>query len=88
LVPCGKTARPIPEYTVERYASLRVELHEYSSRSAEVLARYQLDRETCDALDDDWKNRFKADPALRSRFLEACERYRAWLRSRDANKRR
>jgi hypothetical protein len=83
-LPFARSVRPIPEYAVERYASLQVELREYADRKEGVLARYTLDPETFAALDDDWKRRMNADSGLRSRFLDACERYRAWLRSRDA----
>ena len=87
LPPPRAAARPIPTYTVERYASLKIELREYASRAADVLARYKLDPETAAALEEDWNRRMNIDSALRSRFLDACERYRAWLRSRDGNKR-
>ena len=86
-LPFGRSALPIPEYTLERYASLKVELREYADRVADVLARYKLDSETAAALDDDWKRRMNADSTLRSRFLDACEKYRGWLRSRDASRR-
>ncbi len=86
-LPFGRSALPIPEYTLERYASLKVELREYADRVADVLARYKLDPETAAALDDDWKRRMNTDSTLRSRFLDACERYRGWLRSRAADRR-
>jgi hypothetical protein len=75
-----------PALTMEQYASLRVELHKSPpERVAQTLARYRVPVEAQAALDEHWKERFDADPALRSAFLNACATYSAWLASRPAD---
>jgi hypothetical protein len=68
-----------PPLTVTQYASLRVEMHRSPERLAQTLARYRVPPGAQAALEEHWRNRFEADPGVRSAFLNACARYNEWL---------
>ena len=69
--------------SVERYASLSVDLERAPWQAAETLARYRITAEQKAKLDDHWRPRM-SDTETRARWDEACKAYRAWLASRGA----
>lgn len=72
----------IPELSVERYASLRVELALKPGERAEILRRYRLSEEQTSALDATWTYRMAREPGLMDAWELAGAQYRAWLTQR------
>ena len=64
--------------SVERYASLCVDLERAPGQAAETLARYRLTAEQKVTLDERWRAKM-SDTETRARWDEACKVYRAWL---------
>lgn len=76
-----------PTLSIERYASLCVELEASPASSAHTLRRYQLSETEWVALDAYWKARFSREPAVQSASESARAAYRAWLARVDPTKR-
>lgn len=71
---------PIPELTLEAYASMRALASAFPERRRDTLRRYGIgDDVTADRLDARWAVRFEAEPELAARYLELFEQYRAWF---------
>jgi hypothetical protein len=70
-----------PDFTLERYASLCVELEMAPERSAATLQRYGIGAERKKLLDAHWAARLRAEPASQAAFQEAKAVYLRWLRS-------
>ncbi len=65
--------------SLERHASVHVELELYPGQAAAVLQRYGLGAEQYASLDAGWRARMTRDPALQDAWEEARSAYRAWL---------
>lgn len=65
--------------TLERYASLCVELERYAAQQPGVLARCRLTASQKTALDEHFRKRFTEHPTDWLAFQRACATYRAWL---------
>lgn len=76
-----------PSLTLEQHASLCVELAIDPSRSAETLARYHQTLASKAQLDNDYRERFARDPALRAAWNRAYQAYGAWLAARRSSPR-
>jgi hypothetical protein len=81
--PSSESAAPgkLPDFTIERFASLCAELELDSARSAEILERYRVRAEQKAMLDMAWAARFRAEPATFATFQEAKTVYTRWLLS-------
>jgi hypothetical protein len=77
--PESATLAGLPEFTVERFASLCAELELDASRSAEILDRYRIRADQKAILDKAWGARFRAEPATYAAFQEAKSIYTRWL---------
>jgi hypothetical protein len=81
-VPFSRRA-PLPELTVDQYASLCAERRVTPIEQLTIAQRYGLasaaDLETLDA---SWRARLDADAAARHVFAQKVEAFEAWLRSR------
>jgi hypothetical protein len=75
-----------PALSIERYASLCVELAATPGNAAQTLRRYQLSEPEWVALDAYWKARFSREPEARSAWESARAAYRAWLARVDPTK--
>ena len=64
---------------MEQHASLTLELTLYPDRTLDVLQRYRLSAEDLGPLNDAYRSRFAADPALYNRWRQAYRTYYAWL---------
>jgi hypothetical protein len=69
----------VPNFTLEQYASLCVEIALGPDRVAHTLVRYHLTPEVRAALDVQWRARFAADPGLRTAFAQAYAAYKAMI---------
>lgn len=69
----------VPEFTLEQYASLCVEIALGPDRVALTLTRYRLDAASRAALDAHWRARFGTVPGLRAAFAQAFSAYKAAL---------
>ena len=78
--PAEETSADALKQSVERYASLCIDLERAPERAGEALARYRLTAEQKGAIDDHWRRRM-SDAETRARWEEACRVYRAWLAS-------
>lgn len=65
--------------TLERHASLHVELGLHPDLAAQTLRRYGLTSEQHARLDEVWQAKIAQEPAVRASWEAACARYRAWL---------
>jgi hypothetical protein len=73
-------APPLPELSLERYASLCACCEVYPERTTQIHQQYDIvDQQMRRRLDDHWRTLLE-DPALRTQFDELCERYRQWYR--------
>lgn len=82
VAPAGSAGAPpanLPDFTVQQYASLRVELRLYPDRTQHTLARYRVLPEARARLDRQWRARFDADPALLDAYSRAHTTYQANL---------
>jgi hypothetical protein len=70
------------EMSVERHASLCVELALDPEGAGEILARYHVTPEEKERADLVFKDLFASDPALRAAWNRAFEIYRTWLLGR------
>jgi hypothetical protein len=75
-----------PTLSIERYASLCVELEATPASSAQTLRRYQLSAPEWVALDAHWKARFSREPEVKAAWESARAAYRAWLAQVDPMK--
>jgi hypothetical protein len=82
LLPLG-----IPDFTIEQYASLRVELEQGPDRVAEILARYGVPVQRREALEAYWEARFARDQVLYMNFSRAYAQYVAWLKTNRGGQR-
>lgn len=73
-----------PGFTMEQYASLRVEIDMLPDQLSQTLARYHVPSDAWPALELHWRDRLDADPALRAVFSRACRIYGEWLAARKA----
>jgi len=64
--------------SIERYASLCIDLERAPAHAAETLARYRITAEQSAAIDEHWRARM-SDAVTRARWEEACRIYRSWL---------
>jgi hypothetical protein len=82
-LPFSSPSAPIPAHapalSIERYASLCVELSATPANAAQTLRRYQLTEPEWITLDADWKARFSREPGARAAWENACSAYRTWL---------
>ena len=69
----------IPELSVERYASLCVELASRPQERADILLRYRLSEDQHATLDALWTHRMAREPGLTDAWRQACALYRDWL---------
>lgn len=73
---------PIPQLTVEAYASLCAELSVSPERAGEILLRYHVPSAASrQALDAQWQAWLAERPDLRAAFEEAQAIYARWLRA-------
>jgi hypothetical protein len=72
--------RPELDFTLQRYASLCVELEKDPARASETLTRYGLRVEQKVELDAIWAAKFRAEPASYATFQKAMTVYAEWLR--------
>lgn len=77
--PESATLAGLPDFTVERFASLCAELELDASRSAEILDRYRIRADQKAILDKAWGARLRAEPATYAAFQEAKSIYTRWL---------
>lgn len=68
-----------PPLTLEQHASLTLELALYPERRLDVLRRYRTSEARLERMNEDFKRRFVADPALSAKWWEAYKTYHAWL---------
>ena len=68
---------PLP--TVQRYASLTIDIAMAPARALETLKRYGLSPAQKVTIDAYYRSRFASDPLLRRSWEEACQTYRDWL---------
>jgi hypothetical protein len=82
-LPFASAVAPIPARTpahsIERYASICVELSAPSANRLHTLRRYQLTESEWITLDAEWKARLSREPGARAAWENACSAYRAWL---------
>ena len=82
-LPFSSPSAPIPAHipavSMERYASLCVELSATPANAAHTLRRYQLTEPEWSALDAEWKARLAREPGARAAWESACSAYRTWL---------
>jgi hypothetical protein len=74
------TAQPV--LSMERHASLCLELALDPGHAEETLARYQVTAEDKELADRHYKAQSAADPAFRTAWNRAFETYRAWFNAR------
>lgn len=86
-LPFSSPAAPEPALSIERYASLCVELAATPLNAAQALRRYQLSETEWVALDAYWKARFSREPEMQAAWERARAAYRAWLAQVDPTKR-
>ncbi len=77
--PSAPIAAQAPTLSIERYASLCVELTAAPVSSAQTRRRYQLTEPEWLTLDAHWKARLSREPEVRAAWESACAAYRAWL---------
>jgi hypothetical protein len=80
----ANSAVEAPEFTLEQYASLCVEVAHSPLRLEFTLSRYRITPEQRAALDSHWRARFMREPALRAAFAQAFAAYRAMVSSRGS----
>ncbi len=82
-LPFSPPSAPIPSQSptlsIERYASLCVELWATPANAEQTRRRYQLTLQEWITLDAHWKARFSREPGTRAAWESACSAYRAWL---------
>lgn len=74
----------VPDFTLQQYASFRVDLHTNPTSAARILGLYRVSPEVRPALDAYWKARFEADPLQRMMFARAFAAYSLWLKENAA----
>jgi hypothetical protein len=73
-------SEPIPNLTLEAYASVRALCSAAPDRRREVLARYGIHDSLTEArLDARWRKRFEEHPAEADRYAELFAHYRDWF---------
>lgn len=77
----AQSVPPLPDLTVEQFASLWAELESRPTRRAEILARYRCPPDAVARLYQTWTQRLAADPTLAASMRTALTRYEAWLRT-------
>lgn len=77
----AQPVQPLPDLTVEQFASLWAELQSRPTRHAEILARYRCPPDAVARLYQAWTHRLAADPELATSLRTALTRYAAWLRT-------
>lgn len=85
-LPFSTPSAPIPALSIERYASLCVELAAMPVNATQTLRRYQLSEPEWVALDTYWKARFSREPEVHAAWESARAAYRAWLAQVDPSK--
>jgi len=82
-LPFAAPSAPIPPQapalSIERYASLCVELSATPANRGETLRRYQLNEPQRTTLDAHWKARITREPGMRATWENACSAYKTWL---------
>lgn len=76
----------LPELSVEHYAYLCIELEVRPDRTAEVLARYQVPRESLETLHAVWRQRLNFDNAAKTMFARVSTDYKIWLAGQGRTK--
>lgn len=71
--------RQVPQFTLEQYASLLVDVSMAPAQRLGILQRYGLDDASKALLDQSFQQRMHADPRLRAALDHAMATYRAWL---------
>jgi hypothetical protein len=74
----------VPDFTLQQYASFRVDLHTNPANAPRILSLYRVSPEVRPALDAHWKARFEADPLQRMMFARAFAAYSLWLKENAA----
>jgi hypothetical protein len=74
------------DWTVERYASLCVELELHPERAGDTLRRYQVTPEGKAKLDVVYMDRMARDARVWLAFDVACKSYRTWLKQQGGGK--
>ena len=76
-------APPLPELTLDQFASLQAELAVHPDRAAAIRARYHLlDEASQRRLEELWQERFAASPVERRAFTATVAQFRRWLEGR------
>lgn len=90
-LPFSPSSAPIPVHapalSIERYASLCVELCATPADAEQTRRRYQLTEQEWITLDAHWKARLAREPGARMAWENACSAYRAWLAQAGRGKR-
>ncbi|MEP7120510.1 MAG: hypothetical protein ABJE95_06365 [Byssovorax sp.] len=74
----------VPDFTLQQYASFRVDLHTNPTNAPRILGLYRVSHEVRPLLDAYWKARFEADPLQRMMFARAFAAYSLWLKENSA----
>jgi hypothetical protein len=77
----GGVVPPAPELEVENYASLQAERDLYPDHQVPILAKYGFHPSQAHRLGMQWSKNLDEDPALKARFDQGYEQYKAWLLS-------
>lgn len=72
-------APAFPRLTLQRYASLCVELAMFPDSRAGVLERYRVPSGALEPLENHWRDRFDKHPETRAEWQQFMAQYRAWL---------
>ena len=74
-----RLAAPAPALTLEQHASMTAEISMAPERGLAILQRYRLTPESKRAVDEHYRSRVAADPAVREAWTRAYHAYHAWL---------
>jgi hypothetical protein len=70
----------VPGWTVEHYAALCIDLVASGAAKHEVLMRYGIVEQQCEAMNEYWQNKILDDASIGSRWERASADRRAWWR--------
>lgn len=84
-IPAPPLPPGVPDFTLQQYASFRVDLHTNPTNAPRILGLYRVSPEVRPALDAYWKARFEADPLQRMMFARAFAAYSLWLKENSSD---